>query len=88
MGELVDDLFRDPVIRRRVAEGRLPEVWSEVAGPDVASCTLGVEFKRGVLVVCIASSVVRHETFMRRQTLRDAINARSGFNLVRELIVK
>ncbi len=88
VGELIDDLFRDPVIRRSVAEGRLPKTWAEVAGPMVASCTDEVVFKSGVLTVRISSSVVRHETFMRRGDLRTAINARAGFTLVRELIVK
>jgi predicted nucleic acid-binding Zn ribbon protein len=88
VGELIDDLFRDPVIRRSIAEGRLPRTWAEVAGPMVASCTDAVEFRRGILTVRISSSVVRHETFMRRTSLRDAINAASGHDLVRELIVK
>ncbi len=88
VGELVDDLFRDPVIRRKIAEGRLPETWRQVAGPMVASCTDGVAFKNGILTVRISSSVVRHETFMRRSQLRDAINLASGHALVRELIVK
>lgn len=88
VGELLDDLFRDPAIRRNIAEGRLPEVWAEVAGPAVASCTGAVEFKNGILTVRITSSVVRHEMFMRRSVLRDEINRRSGFALVRELIVR
>ncbi len=88
VGELINDLFRDPVIRRNIAEGRLPKTWAEVAGPMGGSGTDGVEFKRGILTVRISSSVVRHETFMRRSELRDAINLASGFTLVRELIVK
>jgi predicted nucleic acid-binding Zn ribbon protein len=88
IGELVDDLFRDPVIRRNIAEGRLPETWAEVAGPGVASCTEKVAFKNGVLTVRISSSVVRHEVFMRRTLLRDELNRRTGTPLVRELIVK
>jgi predicted nucleic acid-binding Zn ribbon protein len=88
VGELIDDLFRDPVIRRKIAEGRLPDTWAEVSGPMVASCTSGVSFSRGVLTVRISSSVVRHEVFMRRTELRDTINTRSGFQLLNELIVK
>ncbi len=88
VGELVDDLFRDPVIRRNIAEGRLPKTWAEVAGPMVASCTDEVSLKGGILTVRISSSVVRHETFMRRSELRDALNMASGYTLVRELIVK
>lgn len=85
---MVDDLFRDPVIRRNIAEGRLSTTWAEVAGPMIASCTDGVVFKNGILTVRVSSSVVRHETFMRRTELRDAINLKSGYTLVRELIVK
>jgi predicted nucleic acid-binding Zn ribbon protein len=85
---LIDDLFRDPVIRRNIAEGRLPTTWKEVAGPMVASCTDSVDFAKGVLTVRISSSVVRHETFMRRTELRDALNTRAGFTIVREVIVK
>jgi hypothetical protein len=54
----------------------------------IASCTAGVEFSKGVLTVRISSSVVRHEAFMRRTELRDALNLHAGFPLVRELIVK
>ena len=88
VGELVDDLFRDPVIRRNIAEGRLPRTWAEVAGPMVASCTESVTLRGGILTVRISSSVVRHETFMRRGQLRDALNLASGHDLIRELIVK
>jgi predicted nucleic acid-binding Zn ribbon protein len=88
VGELIGDLFKDPVIRRKIAQGKLPETWAEVAGPMIASCTTAVEFKTGILTVRITSAVVRHETFMRRTELRDEINLRSGALLVRELIVK
>jgi predicted nucleic acid-binding Zn ribbon protein len=88
VGDLVEDLFRDPVIRRKLAEGRLPETWAEVAGAGVASCTTAVGYKNGIMTVNITSSVVRHEVFMRRGRLRDLINQKSGAALVRELIVK
>ncbi len=88
VGELIADLFRDPVIRGKIAEGRLPDTWAEVAGSQVAACTDEVSFRNGILTVRIASSVVRHEVFMRRNFLRDQINFRCGAALVRELIVR
>jgi predicted nucleic acid-binding Zn ribbon protein len=88
VGELLDDLFRDPAIRRNIAEGRLPDTWAEVAGPVAASNTEKVEFKNGIMTVWLTSSVLRHEIFMRRTMLRDAVNSASGFSLVRELIVR
>lgn len=88
VGDLVNDLFRDPVIRRKIAEGRLPDTWAEVAGPGIASCTGEVSYRNGIMTVRITSAVVRHETFMRRSELRDRINVCSGAALVRELIIK
>lgn len=88
VGELVDDLFRDPVIRRKIAEGRLPETWARVAGPMAASCTTEVSLRGGILTVRLSSSVVRHEMFLRRGELRDAMNLACGHALVRELIVR
>ncbi len=88
VGELVDDLFRDPTIRRKIAEGRLPDTWAEAAGPLAAAYTDEVVFKHGILTVKITSPVVRHEVFMKRSFLRDEINMRSGAILVRELRVK
>lgn len=85
---MVDDLFRDPTIRRKIAEGRLPDTWAEVTGPMVAGYTSEVTFKNGIMTVRIASPVVRHEVFMQRTFLRDEINIRSGAVLVRELIIK
>lgn len=85
---MLDDIFKDPAIRRNIAEGRLPDTWAEVAGPMAVSCTDGVVFKNGIMTVRISSPVVRHEVFMRRSDLRDKINARSGASLVRELIIK
>lgn len=85
---MLDDLFRDPSIRRKLAEGRLPDIWAEVAGPLVAAYTGEVTYKNGIMIVKITSAVVRHETFMQRTFLRDEINLRSGHVLVRELIVK
>lgn len=82
------DLFKDPVIRRNIAIGRLPDTFREVAGPMIASCTEEVTFRNGVLTARISSSVVRHEAFMQRGELRDAINERAGHTLVRELIVR
>lgn len=88
IGELIGDLFKDPVIRRNIAIGRLPDTFREAAGGMIASCTDSVTYKNGVLTARISSSVVRHEAFMRRGELRDTINSRAGFAIVKELIIR
>jgi predicted nucleic acid-binding Zn ribbon protein len=88
LGELLPKLFRDPVIVAKIAEASLPEVWTKVAGDVAARYTTEVSFRRGVMTVCISSSVLRHELFMQRTQLRDRVNAASRAPIVRELIIK
>ncbi len=88
IGALLDELFRSPNIAAKIAEGALPEVWRQVVGPLVAAQTRQVRLVRGVLYVHVASSVVRHELMMQRESLVRALNERSGVAVVQSLVVQ
>ena len=88
VGELLPKFFRDPAIVAKIAEASLPEVWAQVVGEQTARYTTEVSFRRGIMTVHIAASVVRYEMFMQRSALRDKINAASRMPIVRELIIK
>lgn len=88
-GEIISEFFSRPYVARKIAEASLPEVWAEVAGPQMAELTRRVEFRRGVMTVWIDSSAARHMLFMNRTALRDAVNSKSSVpGLVSELIIK
>ena len=74
LGELLPKLFRDPIIVAKIAEASLPEVWAKVAGDVAARYTTEVSFRRGVMTVCISSSVLRHELLMNRKSLVHKLN--------------
>lgn len=88
IGTLLDELFRSPNIAAKIAEGALPDVWRQVVGPLVAAQTRQVRLVRGVLYVHVASSVVRHELMMQRESLVRALNERSGVAVVQSLVVQ
>ena len=89
VGEVLDEwLSRCPGIARKIAEAKIPDLWPQVVGAVVAGYTLSLEIERGILYVKMSSSVVRNELFMRRDTLRDAINAALGADVVHAIIVK
>ncbi|MBO5771785.1 MAG: DUF721 domain-containing protein [Alistipes sp.] len=88
IGALLDELFRSPNIAAKIAEGALPDVWRQVVGPLVAAQTRQVRLVRGVLYVHVASSVVRHELMMQRESLVRALNERSGVAVVQSLVVQ
>ena len=84
VGEALDQFFRErPEILKKIAEARLPEVWTQVVGPEIAKYTQRVSVERGG-----SSSVVRNEIFMRRAALKEELNRVLGQEVVAHLIVK
>ena len=75
IGDALNDFFSStPVIARKIAEAKIPDLWPVLVGNVIASY--------------LSSSVARNEVFMRRSALMDAINEASGIRIVSSVIVK
>ena len=74
------------------AERTLFERWAEIAGPETAKVARVVKFREGRLLLGAESPVMSYELSMRREALRDRINAyfaaRGGKARVTEVTVK
>lgn len=88
MGDLLEEFFKRPYVAAKVAEGKLPETWRAVVGPQAADLTTELRLERHILYVRIQSSVLRSELFYQRDALRDEINRRSGLQLVNAVIIR
>ena len=88
VGDILREFFERPYVARKLAEGRLPDLWQEVVGAHIASLTHTFELKQGILYVGISSSVARQEIFFRRDELMTLLNTRSGHRIVNAIIVK
>lgn len=88
VGDILRQFFERPFVARKLAEGRLPELWQEVVGTHIASLTHTFELKQGILYVGISSSVARQEIFFRRDELMMLLNQRSGHRIVNAIIIK
>lgn len=88
VGDILRQFFERPFVARKLAEGRLPELWQEVVGTHIASLTHTFELKQGILYIGISSSVARQEIFFRRDELMTLLNQRSGHRIVNAIIVK
>ena len=88
IGDILREFFERPFVARKLAEGRLPELWQEIVGPHIASLTHTFELRQGILYVGISSSVARQEIFFRRDELMTLLNQRSGHRIVNAIIVK
>lgn len=81
-------LQQNPTAQRRLAEARVAEVWPELVGQAVAAHTTSISVEKGVMYVRLSSSVARNAIFMRREELKDAVNAAVGTRVVNVVIVK
>ena len=88
VGDILREFFERPFVARKLAEGRLPDLWQEVVGAHIASLTHTFELKQGILYVGISSPVARQEIFFRRDELMTILNQRSGHRLINAIIVK
>lgn len=89
VGDLLTDFLKDsPHIAAKLAEARLPEYWQEVVGAPIASYTTSMNLHRGIFYVSFSSSIVRHEVLMRREWLKEELNSKMGFRLIKSVIVK
>ena len=76
-----------PLLRRMdrgggMAAARVAEEWPGAAGPEIARHTSGVFLRNGVLVVYVDSPIWATELSALHETLRTALNARLGQELV------
>lgn len=88
-GQLWDEFLQNsPSVSRRLAEARVSEIWPSVVGSAVAARTESVRVEKGIMYVRITSSVARNEIFLRREELKDTLNALLGHRVINALIVK
>ena len=88
-GDLWEGFVEDaPDLKRRLAEARVAELWPGIVGPAIAACTVSVKVEKSVLVVELSSAAARHELFMRRIALAEAINRAAGIKVINMVRLK
>ncbi|MDE7070239.1 MAG: DUF721 domain-containing protein [Alistipes sp.] len=88
VGQLLDEFFHRPYVAARVAEGRLPDTWREIVGPQAAAETTELRLTNRILHVRIRSGILRSELFYQREALCAEINRRSGIRIVNAVIIR
>lgn len=83
--EVFERVIREQNLDTRMLEHRALTVWGEVTGPYVNRITVDRRCAAGVLCVRIDSAPARQELMMRRSGLIDAINARLGSDIIKEI---
>jgi len=92
MTHVLADLLRGWVARNHLEpelhKTRLPQYWQEVVGERLASRTEIRSFEHGVLRIHVPEAAWRSELSLRREELRNKLNALAGGEMIREIIIR
>lgn len=88
--EKIDDILgqvlRQNNLNEKLFETRVLNSWETVLGKTINSYTTKKYFKSGTLYVSISSSILRHELFLEREKIKNALNKQVNSEIVKNII--
>lgn len=66
--------IKQSVYEHKLLETRIIENWSKLLGPGIGQATSQIYIRNKTLIVHIDSSVIKHELFMMRTRILQALN--------------
>lgn len=88
ISDLLKEFTRNSHLDQKLQETRIIENWSNILGPTIANSTRKIFISNKVLFVYIESPVIRHELFMMRSRLQEALNESVGENVIASIVFR
>jgi predicted nucleic acid-binding Zn ribbon protein len=88
IGAVLQVLLRQSGLDKKVQALHALDAWDEAVGQMAAKATLSKTLEYGVLKVRMISPVWRNEIFLRREEIRQRLNASAGAELIKEIILR
>ena len=87
LGELIKEFFEQHRGSNYLDEMTVVNSWSKVVGPFIASHTIDLSIKNGVLFVRVDSDALRSELSYSKSLLMKNLNEMVGKEIVKEIIL-
>jgi len=88
IAEAMKDYIKEMNLEGKLLEVNLINSWEEVVGKAFSIRTSKVFIKDHVLYVYLNSSVARNELMMLKEALREKLNARSGQEVIKDIVLR
>jgi predicted nucleic acid-binding Zn ribbon protein len=88
ISEILNEFRQNSPLNQKLLETQVVANWNTLLGPVIASSTRNIYFSNRVLYVFIDSSVMRHELFMMRSQIQDALNKSVGSKVVDNIVFR
>jgi len=88
IAEAIKDYISEMNLGDKLAETSLISSWEEIVGRAISSRTSKIYVKDHIMYVHLASSVVRNELMMLRESLRNKLNEKAGFEVIKDIVLR
>jgi hypothetical protein len=88
IGDLLGEYVRVNRFDVKLMEVDAIEFWGELMKPVFSRYCGDVSIRNGILYAEITSSVVKAELHMMRESLREKINSRLGYEMIQKIVLK
>ena len=88
LAEALKDYIKVMNLEGKLLEVNLINSWEEIVGKAISTRTSRVYIRDNVLYVHLNSSVARNELMMLKEALREKLNARSGQEVIKDIVLR
>lgn len=88
ISDILKTVVKESVYEQKLRETRLISNWENLLGAGIAKSTSNLFIANRTLFVHIESPVVRHELFMMRTKIQDALNNSVGSKIIDNIIFR
>ncbi len=86
--EILRQVLRDQHLVEKLNDKYIIEAWPVVLGKNITKYTTELTIKNRVLYVSLSSSVLRHDLFLSRQEIKNALNKHVGHEVIKDIIFR
>lgn len=88
IGDVIREFLRNSELNKKVQETQVINYWHEMMGKNISDATKSIYIINQTLYIQIYSSIIRNELFMLREKIRERLNKKVGFDLIKKIVIR
>lgn len=88
ISDVLKQVMKESTYEQKIRETQVISNWSKVLGSGIANSTSKIYILNKTMFVHIESPVMRHELFMMRTKIQDALNDSIGVKVIENIIFR
>jgi len=86
--EVIQQVLREQRLDGKLNDKHIIEAWPVVLGKNISKYTTDLNIKNKTLYVSLSSSVLRHDLFLSRGEIKNALNRHVGHEVINDIVFR